>query len=138
MVHQSDMCAPPDILAHYKTEEYKKELAEHVEWCRNNLDTGFGDHIMREYRANENKKHESGKDGKYMVIIAGALLMRAGAKIRADDLQHLRELVPQVNCSTGRCSTEEDWGFRAPGKVQFLAALDNYKAGVPRSFQESR
>lgn len=47
MIHQSDMCAPPDTIAYYKTDKYKKELAKHVEHCHKNLDTGFGDRIMR-------------------------------------------------------------------------------------------
>lgn len=138
MVHQSDMCAPPHILAHYKTNEYKEELSQYVEKCRKNLNKGPGDQLMREYRAHENETHSSGKNGKYMVIVVGALLMRAGVKICDDDLQHLRDLASQVHCSTGRCSTEDDWGFRAPGMVQFLAALDHYKPGVPRSFHEPR
>jgi uncharacterized paraquat-inducible protein A len=29
-----------------------------------------------------------------------------------------------------------DDGFRGPGKRQFLAALDRYQSGVPRSFAE--
>ncbi|KAJ4422629.1 hypothetical protein N0V82_002748 [Gnomoniopsis sp. IMI 355080] len=136
MVHQSDPCTPRELIAHYNTAGYKLELAEHVDLCREYLDSGSGWILMHEYRHKENWIHPSGFNRKYMIIILGALMMRAGAKIDADDMKHLRELVWQVNCSDGKCATADDWGFRAPGKVQFLAALDNYKTGVPRSFQE--
>ncbi|KAI8625847.1 hypothetical protein F5Y19DRAFT_239428 [Xylariaceae sp. FL1651] len=62
--------------------------------------------------------------------------MRAGAKIQESDLQHLRELVPRLNCNTRCVLPMFDWGFREPGKAQFVAALDHYQPGTPRSFQE--
>lgn len=65
-------------------------------------------------------------------------MMRAGARIRADDLQHLRDLVPQVTCNEGYALPLWDDGFRGPGKRQFLAALDAYEAAVPRDFRAAR
>ncbi|KAI3327688.1 hypothetical protein HD806DRAFT_331215 [Xylariaceae sp. AK1471] len=137
MVHQTDMLAPPEALLYYKTYEYARELDQLVVENRQKLDAnGLGDRVMAHWRANESKIHGS-YGGKYCVIIAGALLMRAGAKIKESDLQHLRELVPQINCNPGYALPLMDEGFRGPGKAQFLAALDNYQPGSPRSFQES-
>lgn len=138
MVHQTDICTPPDRIALYKTDEYKKELAAHVDLCRKRLDSGFGNCLLRQYHSKENDVHRSGSSRKDIVLIAGALLMREGAKICAKDLKHLRELPIQVSCSTGKRATIEDWDSCAPGKMQFLAALDNYKAGMPRGLQNPR
>ncbi|CAG7983037.1 unnamed protein product [Penicillium nalgiovense] len=119
MVHQTDMLAPPEAAAFYITPEYADKLAnETIPWSR----PGSGpDDLFLE--------------NKYRTIILGALMIRAGARINAADLQHLRDLVPQINC-TSRRMIFGDHGFRTPGKVQFLAALDHYQPGVPRSFQE--
>ncbi|CAI0646700.1 unnamed protein product [Colletotrichum noveboracense] len=57
--------------------------------------------------------------------------MRAGARIRQADLDHLRELAKGFRWQA--------WlrdGFRHVGKVQFLSALDHYEAGTPRDFGE--
>ncbi|KAK2609706.1 hypothetical protein N8I77_003195 [Diaporthe amygdali] len=143
MVHQTDM-------AHYKTDEYKKELEGFVSNSRSTLNSGIGDELFKLFR-----KREHERNGKYRVIIVGAIMMRAGAVIKDDDLNHLCELVPEIPSRDGLkpvlrnnpalCSPSslleaaldgDDWGFRHPGKVQFLTALENYKPGVPRSFQE--
>ncbi|KOC07133.1 hypothetical protein AFLA70_206g001620 [Aspergillus flavus AF70] len=118
MVHQTDMLADEGTRAFYRTEEYKSELEnEIVPYVRANFDTdNFGDRT----------------------IILGALMMRAGAKIRAQDLQHLRDLVPQIHCSSRFALPLGDEGFRTPGRAQFLAALDHYQAGVPRNYLEPR
>lgn len=94
---------------------------------------GTGDALLAEYRAKEGEFQ-----GQYRILLLGALMMRAGARIRADDLQHLRELVPQVTCNEGSTFVLWDDGFRGPGKRQFLAALDAYKEGVPRDFRAAR
>jgi hypothetical protein len=62
--------------------------------------------------------------------------MRAGAKIKDDDMQHLRELANRFPGKEGYQWPLSDDGFRGPGKAQFLAALDNYKPGTPRNYQE--
>ncbi|KAK7745856.1 hypothetical protein SLS53_002574 [Cytospora paraplurivora] len=121
-----------------------------VDKRRTVLDSGIGDQLFRIFRAKEN-----GHEGKYRVILLGALMMHAGAKIRDDDFQHLRDLVPQIHSRDGLAPglgdnpaqssfaallasslMLGDHGFRNPGRAQFLAALDNYKAGVPRSYSE--
>ena len=111
----------------------EKELPELVDGIRNKLDSGLGDMLFDMYKARENED-----EGEYRLIIVGALMMRAGAKIRDDDMQHLRELVPKVVCNEGYIMSMYGDGFRGPGKRQFLAALDDYKAGMPRNFQEPR
>jgi hypothetical protein len=63
-------------------------------------------------------------------------MMRAGARIKPDDLQYLRGLVPQINSNHGFVLPIFDHGFREPGRVQFVAALDNYVPGTPRDFHE--
>jgi hypothetical protein len=152
MAHQTDMCAPPDARAYYETEEYKKKLQDTVSDRRNTLNSGVGDELFRIFRK---KEHEP--NGKYRVVLVGAIVMRAGAKVKDDDFNHLRELVGQIPCRdgltpvlrgiSGRPSAlrllaagldGSDNGFRHPGKVQFLAVLEHYKPGVPRSFQEPR
>jgi len=72
------------------------------------------------------------------VLILGALFMRAGARIRRCDRQHLRELVDQIPSRAGFSLPPNDGGFRDPGRAQYLAALENYKAGTPRSFVDPR
>ncbi|KKY33154.1 hypothetical protein UCDDA912_g06888 [Diaporthe ampelina] len=152
MVHQTDMCAPPDIRAYYETDEYKKKLEGVVAESRNKLNCGVGDQLFQIFR-----KREHEPNGKYRVILVGAIMLRAGAMIKDDDLNHLRGLVGEIPCRDGlnpvlRSNPARpsalaslaagrdggDWGFRHPGKVQFLAALNHYKPGVPRSFQDPR
>ncbi|KAK6084242.1 MYND finger domain-containing protein [Seiridium cupressi] len=131
MVHQTDILVPEATKEYYKTDKYKPELADIVNNICAQLDSGKCDLLFDMYRAKENEYQ-----GKYQVIILGALMMRAGAKIRPDDLDHLRELVPAIHCSPGYALPICDEGFRGPGKAQLLAALDHYKPGTPRDFQE--
>lgn len=103
---------------------------------REKLDSGLGDKLFDEYRAEENDYGGSLFDEKrkYLVIVLGALMMRVGAKIREADIQHLRELVPDIPCREKWIYPLMDNGFRGPGKRQFLVALDHYQAGTPRCF----
>ncbi|KAI1085485.1 hypothetical protein F5B20DRAFT_575000 [Whalleya microplaca] len=127
MVHQSERIRPINDRLFYRTEENADELANHVAAMRKELDTnGLGYRLMEYWRASENSY-----DGKYHFILVGALLMRAGAKIKDSDMQHLRELVPQINCNPN-----DIIGFLDPGRAQFLAALDHYQPGTPRCFEE--
>ncbi|RAQ40835.1 hypothetical protein AFGD_007134 [Aspergillus flavus] len=136
MVHQTDMLADEGIRAFYRTDEYKRELEnEIVPYVRAKFDTdNFGDRLFAASCAKENE--ETCLPARYRTIILGALMMRAGARIRAEDLQHLRDLVPQVHCTSRFALPLGDDGFRSPGRAQFLAALDHYQAGVPRNYQE--
>lgn len=135
MVHQTDMVAPPERRAYYKTAAYKSELEGILRRCRARLDAGFGSRLFLKLRGLE---EEDGKHGQYRVIILGALCMRAGAKIRRCDREHLRELVGQIPSRPGFSLPPNDGGFRDPGRAQFLAALDHCQAGTPRSFVDPR
>ncbi|KAH6636091.1 hypothetical protein F5144DRAFT_546242 [Chaetomium tenue] len=109
-----------------------------LESVRQKLDAGLGDKLIGKYRAlaaatdNSWNEHEA----KYKFVILGALLMGTGAKIRDHDLQHLRQLASEVQCNENFALAFSDTGFRGPGKRQFLAALDNYTPGTPRSYNE--
>lgn len=89
MIHQTDMCCPPDIKAYYETDEYKKKLEGIVADRCKKLNSGIGDKLFKIFRKKEDEPR-----GKYRVILAGAIMMRAGAVIKQDDFDHLRELVP--------------------------------------------
>ncbi|KAK8070207.1 C6 transcription factor [Apiospora phragmitis] len=131
LVCEGDIQGPPEWQAKYKTQEYQDELAQDIVRTREQLDSGLGDKVFDLYRSNE-KTHQC----KYLVIVIGALFMRAGAKIRDGDFQHLRDLVPEIPCRADNASFDFDEVFRAPGKAQFLAALDHYIPGTPRNFYE--
>ncbi|KAH6849722.1 hypothetical protein B0I37DRAFT_94940 [Chaetomium sp. MPI-CAGE-AT-0009] len=102
------------------------------------LDAGLGNKLIDKYRAlavatkNPWEEHEA----KYRVIILGALMMGTGAKIGDHNLQHLRQLASEVQCNEKFTLAFADTGFRGPGKRQFLAALDNYTPGTPRSYNQ--
>ncbi|KAI1107178.1 hypothetical protein F4804DRAFT_219215 [Jackrogersella minutella] len=77
LIHQTDMVAPPEVKLYYQSAEYKEELAGQVIEARAKLDADdLGQRVLSHWRS---KEAEIG--GEYHVIIAGALLMRAGAKI---------------------------------------------------------
>lgn len=106
---------------------------------RNKLNKhNLADTFFEKCRALENDPKSAELDPKYNTIILGALVMRPGAKIREKDLEYLWDLVPDVHCSSQYAWLITDGGFRLPGKKQFLAALDHYQEGVPRSFTDPR
>lgn len=74
---------------------------------------GVGDELFKICRAKEGEY-----EGQYNVIILGALMMLAGARICQDDLQHLRELVLKIHCSHTYALPIFDSGFRGPGRAQ--------------------
>lgn len=133
--------ASPECHAFYSTEEYAQKLQDEIiPYVRAKLDANnLGERLIAKSKTQEGKLDwERYTSGEYKTIILGALLMRVGAKIKDEDLQHLRDLVPQVPCAPGTIWNLEDVGFRSPGKAQFLAALDAYEQGKPRDFQELR
>ncbi|GJC83148.1 hypothetical protein ColLi_05986 [Colletotrichum liriopes] len=133
MVHQTDMLAPPGARDYFQTEEYRLELDNFIVCARNQLDSGLGEKLFDKYCAGEKEFQ-----GQYRLILVGALMMRAGAKIKEEHFQHLRDLVPKIECRPGFALPTNDLGFRGPGKAQFLAALDNYQPGTPRDYEEPR
>ncbi|KAI1144222.1 hypothetical protein F5Y05DRAFT_364055 [Hypoxylon sp. FL0543] len=130
LVYQTQMLAPVEAQI-YEIPAYEDIIAQMAAKTRAKLDAdGLGHDILQKWRGKEDEGHRS----KYRVIIAGALLMRAGAKIEDSELQHLRELVPHINCNQDFTLPLLEEGFHGPGRAQFLAALDNYQPGVPRSY----
>lgn len=101
--------------------------------CRAKFDSGLGDKLFAQYRAEKNNY-----GGPYKVILLGALMIHVGAKIRDEDIQYLHDLVPTINCNEGYTLPLWDEGFRGPGKRQFLTALASYQPGVPRDLMAAR
>ncbi|KAI6086487.1 hypothetical protein F4821DRAFT_128030 [Hypoxylon rubiginosum] len=115
------------LLYRTRDDEHTKNVTE----LRNKLDSNdLGQTLLSRWRAKESEW------GKYHVIIVGALLMSAGAKIKESEMQYLRETANQVTWVPDFALPIFDPGFRGPGKAQFLAALDHYQPGVPRDFDE--
>ncbi|KAH8650086.1 hypothetical protein BX600DRAFT_442173 [Xylariales sp. PMI_506] len=108
--------------------------------CRHRLDAGECDKLFDLYnrQVNECRLGSDLHAAKYRLIVLAALMMQAGANIRAQDLENVRSLVDQVKCQAYVGQPISDEGFRGPGKVQFLATVDNYKAGAPRDFNAPR
>lgn len=75
-------------------------------------------------------------NSKYLQVVLAAVVMEYGATIKEAHMKHLRDIVPKIQCNENTVIPLIDNGFRGPGKRQFLAALDHYQAGKPRSFQE--
>lgn len=103
---------------------------------RDKVNAGLCDKLFKEFRSKENTFWIP--DRKMYTVILAAMVMQSGAKISEDDMQHLRELVPKIHCSPGYALPLGDDGFRGPGRAQFLAALEYYKPGTPRTFCELR
>ncbi|RAH84656.1 hypothetical protein BO86DRAFT_396906 [Aspergillus japonicus CBS 114.51] len=120
------------------TEVRSKLDNEVLPYVRQRFDTDdLGEQMLVACRAKEGEDMPFNPT-KYTTILMGALIMRAGGQISSESMQHLRALVPQVNCNARFVLPLNDEGFRSPGRAQFLAALDHYRAGVPRSFRSPR
>lgn len=104
---------------------------------RQKLDSGLGDELFKKYRAAEKHGPDDFDDmSKYLTVVFAAMMMEFGATLKKDHIKYLRDLVPKIHCDEGPANPLCDHGFRGPGKRQFLAALDHYEAGKPRSFQQ--
>lgn len=137
LVHQTDMLASDECLVYYKTEEYAEILKKYIEEARAKLDGGMGDDLFKKYR-NVDDHRGMFTDTNYLVVVLGALMMRAGAKIKPDDFEYLRTILPNIPSRNGFTLPWFDDCFRDPGKVQFAAALEHYKEGIPRDFGAPR
>ena len=112
-------------------------FAEHphaLKEARNKLDAGSGTSLMQKARHNELSR--SSPDGYDMFIVA-AVIMHTGAKLGSEDRQILRVLFHTIPKLTGFVLPLMDHGFRKPGAAQFIAGLDSYVNGTPRSFTDS-
>lgn len=103
---------------------------------RDKLNAGLCDKLFKEFRSKENTFWIP--DRKMYTVILAAMVMQSGARISDDNMQHLHEIVPQIHSSPGYALPFGDEGFRDPGRAQFLAALEYYKPGTPRTFCELR
>lgn len=101
------------------------------------LDSGLGDELFEKCRAAEGDPiGDFDGDCKYLQVVFAAIMMEYGATIKEAHIKHLRDLVPKIQCNENTVVPLIDNGFRGPGKRQFLAALDHYQGGKPRSFQQ--
>ncbi|KAG6364129.1 hypothetical protein INS49_005727 [Diaporthe citri] len=101
---------------------------------RDKLNAGLCDKLFKDFRSKENTVWFP--DRKMYTVILAAMVMQSGAKISDDNMQHLREIVPQIHSSPGYAWPLNDEGFRDPGRAQFLASLEHYTPGTPRTFCE--
>jgi hypothetical protein len=136
LVHQSDMLCPEEIRAWYQSSEYQPVLEGMIKECRKKLDSGIGSSTFETLvrKASE----PTTNNGDYQIILFGALMMRCGAKMTSAQNGYLERLLPRIPAHAEYMLPMFDGGFRLPGKLQFKAALQNYKEGTPRSFQEPR
>lgn len=101
------------------------------------LDSGLGDELFEKYRAAQiDGVRDFEDDSKYLQVVFAAIMMEYGATIKEAQMKQIRELVPTMVCNESAVMPPLDYGFRGSGKRQFLAALDHYQAGKPRSFQQ--
>lgn len=117
-------------------DEYDAEEELQSAAFRDKLNAGLCDKLFKDFRTKENTFWIP--DRKMYTVILSAMVMQSGAKINDDNIQHLREIVPRIHSSPGYAWPLNDEGFRDPGRAQFLAALDHYKPGTPRTFCELR
>ncbi|KAJ5273589.1 hypothetical protein N7478_008714 [Penicillium angulare] len=107
---------------------------EKVKYVREKLGTSsYGETLLTNC-----KSKDLGWNGKHCTVILGAVMIAAGAHTSSENMQHLRKPVPQINCNTGYTMALFDEGFRAPGRPQFIAALDHYQPGIARSVRDLR
>jgi hypothetical protein len=122
LVNQSDILHSVNAIAFYSSAAYAYFLAEDiVPYIRDKLDTdGLGEKLFEICRTEE----ESFWDNEYQTLIFGAIVMRAGAGITPEHREYLRLIADNIEM--------------APARAQFLAAVDHYQPGIPRSFQVKR
>lgn len=100
------------------------------------LDSGMGDDLFEKYRAAGKNSPVDFGDSKYLPVILAAIMMEYGATIKEARIKNLSDLVEKMQCNEKVAMVFCDLGIRGAGKRQFLAALDHYQAGNPRSFRE--
>ena len=101
------------------------ELRDHL--------NSMSDELFRQSRAELDEGY-----GDYVIVIMGAVLMRAGIKIADNHRNFLRQAAGGTESHPGYRLPFGDMDFRDPGKVQFLAAVGHYEDGKPRDFRGPR
>ena len=129
-----------DIGATTKAKELHDSLDENdlmdfdVDDLRKILDAGLCDRLFTRFRT----KTKDSLTPELRVILLGMLMMRAGATIKTDDFEYMRTVLPRIPSQSGYALPIFDLGFRDAGKAQVVAALENYKNGVPRDVRDAR
>jgi hypothetical protein len=90
----------------------------------------MSDELFQKSRANKKSWY-----GEYPTVILRFLMMTAGANIAEEHLFYLRMVAARTETHAGFHLPISDKGFRDPGKVQFLTAIEFYKNGKPRDFR---
>lgn len=100
------------------------------------IDSGMGDEILEKYLAVKQDCPGVRGCAQYLPVVLAAILMEYGATIKKAHVRQLRDLVEKMQCNENAAMVTDDTILRGAGKRQFLAALDHYQAGKPRSFVE--
>lgn len=122
---------PPVKVA--EDDEYNEKsylYGQDLGYFRAHADSGLCDKLFAKYRDVSKSQTqardrsltpaaEGGAAGPYKVVKLGAMMMRCGAKIKDDEMEHLRQVVDQCEVRDGYASPVGDFGFRGPSKSQF-------------------
>ncbi|KAK2022438.1 hypothetical protein LX32DRAFT_602774 [Colletotrichum zoysiae] len=114
-----------------QTDEHRLEVEKIIETIRLRLDSGLGHQIFDKYRAKETEHL-----GQNRLLMVGALMMRAGAEIKKEHLQYLRDVAHREVFAPNLGGPTYYLPLVGPAKAQFVAAIDNYQPGTPRDWQE--
>lgn len=119
----------------YNKEDVLQELESTS--FRNWLDAGQSDQLFRNLRSLESRPLHP--DRKMYTVMLAVMIMQSGARISDDNKQHLRDIAPRIpEYTVSRASKPQFEGFRHPGRVQFLAALEHHRPGTRRNFGAKR
>ena len=101
---------------------------------RQNFDSGAGVTLFEHFLQQEQQKPTA--RGKFDLFMTGAMLMLIGATFRPDHFQYLVDLasIHPKNPAEDSMFFHPDFGRLGSARAQYLAALSNYKPGVPRDF----
>ncbi|KAK2057510.1 hypothetical protein LY76DRAFT_646875 [Colletotrichum caudatum] len=127
IINQDDLLDAPRTQA----DEHRLEVEKIIETIRVRLDSGLGSQIFEKYRAKETEHL-----GHYRLLMVGALMMRAGAEIKKENLQYLRASAHREGFMLLNGDPAGYFPLVGPAKAQFLAAIDNYQPGTSRNWQE--
>lgn len=124
-----------DLLDNIEVPEHPKSSSSMTaQQLRELLDDSICEDLFHEYRA----KEDDMLFGKYPSLILGAVMMKVGAKISKDNREYLRDVAEKTESHAAFRLPIGDFGFRDPGKAQFLAAVARHTDGEPRDLRGPR
>ncbi|RYP65565.1 hypothetical protein DL769_006268 [Monosporascus sp. CRB-8-3] len=95
------------------------------------LDSGSGEQLLKKYRLDEGGRGSfAARDNRYKFIMFGAMMMLVGASIKDDDVGHLRELVPVVECD--KLFTNMTEGMNASAALEKTDCQKSYWSTLKR------